>query len=132
MGACVLFRKDEFLVAGGFDDKMFMYAEEVELYRRLLDPKVQKSLPRRRRVYFTPKTKVVHIGGVSTKKANAYRLTYELQGIEYIYQKHYPHLLWFIRLVINVGVVMRLAIFSLIPSRRDTLVEYKKYFTRSK
>lgn len=121
MGACVMFRKSEFLKAGGFDDKIFMYAEEVELYRRL---KSTLNL----RVHFTTKTKVVHIGGVSTKKANAYRLTYELQGIEYIYAKHYPNLLWLIKLVITLGVLMRIALFSLIPTRRDTVVEYLKYF----
>ncbi len=121
MGACVMFRKSEFETAGGFDDKIFMYAEEVELYRRL-----QESL--HKKVHFTTKTQVVHIGSVSTKKANAYRLAYELKGIEYIYAKHYPHLLWFIRFVIYTGVLMRLAVFSLIPSRRDTLVEYKKFF----
>jgi N-acetylglucosaminyl-diphospho-decaprenol L-rhamnosyltransferase len=121
MGACIMFRKEEFLAAGGFDDKIFMYAEEVELYRRLHETLGKK-------VHFTTKTKVVHIGSVSTKKANAYRLTYELQGIQYIYAKHYPHLLWFINFVIYTGVIMRIILFSLIPSRRDTVLEYKKLF----
>lgn len=125
MGACILFRKKEFLEAGGFDDKIFMYAEEVELYRRL-----KESL--NKVVHFTTKTKVIHIGSVSTKKANAYRLKYELQGIEYIYAKHYPNLLWFIKFVINTGVLMRILLFSLIPSRRDTLVEYKNFFAAKK
>ena len=125
MGACIMFRKAEFLTAGGFDDKIFMYAEEVELYRRL-----KASLGKK--VFFTTSTKVVHVGSVSTKKANAYRLAFELQGIEYIYQKHYPKLLPYIQFVINVGVLMRMALFSLIPSRRDTLVEYQKYWNRKK
>ncbi|MEI6690177.1 MAG: glycosyltransferase family 2 protein [bacterium] len=125
MGACVLFRRDEFLAAGGFDDKIFMYAEEVELYRRL-----KESLGKK--VYFTTKTKVVHMGGASSKKANAYRLMYELKGIEYIYTKHYPNLLWFVKAVIFVGVILRMLVFTLIPSRREALVEYQKYFEGNK
>ncbi len=121
MGACVLFRKDEFLQAGGFDDKIFMYAEEVELYRRLAESLHKK-------VFFTSKTQVVHMGGASSKKANAFRLMYELKGIEYIYTKHYPNLWWFVRGVIFIGVVLRLIVFSLIPSRHEAIAEYQKYF----
>ena len=121
MGACVLFRRSEFLAAGGFDEEIFMYAEEVELYRRLRDSLGKKVL-------FTPATQVVHIGGVSTKKANAYRLVYELRGIEYIYKKHYPRWASLIRCIIYTGVIMRLVVFSLIPSRRETVKEYLAYF----
>ncbi|KKU26465.1 MAG: Glycosyl transferase family 2 [Microgenomates group bacterium GW2011_GWA2_46_16] len=124
MGACVLFRTQEFLEAGGFDNKIFMYAEEVELYRRL-----QASLGKE--VYFTPKTQVTHLGRASSNKANAFVLIHELKGIEYIYQKHYPSLLWFIRFVILVGVALRIIVFSLISSRRESLAEYKKFFERS-
>ncbi len=122
MGACVLFRTDEFLTAGGFDEKIFMYAEEVELYRRL-----KESLGKK--VYFTPKTQVVHLGRASSNKANAFVLIHELQGIEYIYAKHYPHLLSFIRFIISVGVMIRLIVFRVIPGRSDAYAEYKKYFS---
>jgi len=122
MGACMLFRKNEFLVAGGFDDKMFMYAEEVELYRRL-----QSTLGKK--VYFTPKTQVIHLGRASSNKANAFVLIHELKGIEYIYAKHYSHLLPFIRFIISVGVMIRLIVFRVIPGRSDAYAEYKKYFS---
>ncbi|MFH1244048.1 MAG: glycosyltransferase family 2 protein [bacterium] len=125
MGACIIFRKDEFLAAHGFDEQIFMYAEEVELYQRLYESLHKKVL-------FTTKTQVVHVKGVSTKKAHAYRLTCELRGIEYLYQKHYPNLLWFIKFVINTGVIMRIVLFSIIPSHRGTLVEYKKFFRKAK
>ena len=125
MGACILFRKSEFLKADGFDDEIFMYAEEVELYRRL-----KTSLGKR--ILFTPDTSVIHLGGVSTKKANAYRLALELKGVEYIYAKHYPLLLPLVKLVILLGVIMRMAVFSLVPSRKEALNEYKSYFRKSK
>lgn len=124
MGACVLFRRVELLAVNGFDEEIFMYAEEVELYRRLKDKFGKK-------VIFTPQTQVVHLGGASTKKANAFRLVQELRGVEYIYQKHYPRLYLFVKAVIVVGVLLRLVVFSLLPSRREALKEYLAYFRQS-
>lgn len=125
MGACVLFRKSEYLEVGGFDEKIFMYSEEVELYQRLSDKFGKKLL-------YTPKTQVVHLGSASSKKAATSRLVYELLGIEYIYQKHFPHLLGYIEFVLYTGVIMRIIIFSLIKSKRELVPEYLKYFQRSK
>ena len=124
MGACVIFRKSEFDSAGGFDEQIFMYAEEVELFRRLKSKTNKRNL-------FTPETKIIHLGSASTKKANAFRLTHELKGIEYIYKKHYRALFPLIKLIILSGVVLRLAVFLLIPSRHSALKEYLNYFKRS-
>ncbi len=121
MGACVLFRRKEFLAVGGFDDRIFMYAEEVELYRRL-KTKFGKQ------VFFTPQTQVVHLGGASSKKANAFRLVHELQGIEYIYRKHYPGWLPFIKFVLYSGAFLRLLLFKFMPGRREAYEEYHNFF----
>lgn len=121
MGACILLRTLDFLQIGGFDEQIFMYAEEVEFYLRLKDRPGKK-------LSFTPKTSVVHLGSASTKRASASRLVGELKGITYIYSKHYPHSLWFIRFVIYTGVVLRLIVFGLMPSRHEAVLEYKKFF----
>lgn len=120
MGACVLLRKDDFQKVSGFDEQIFMYGEEVELFIRLRQ-KTGKN------AYYTNSSSITHLGSVSTKKDNASRLVYELKSIEYIYTKHYPHLLWFIRFILYTGVTMRIALFSLIPGRRDSVLEYKKF-----
>lgn len=123
MGACVLFRRSEYQAVKGFDEHIFMYAEEVELYRRLHQKYPQK------RVLFTPEVQVTHLGGASSKKANAFRLVHELKGVEYIYQKHYSKLAPFIKLVLVSGALLRLLLFKFLPGRKDAYEEYKKFFT---
>ncbi len=121
MGACVLLKRADFLRVGGFDESIFMYAEEIELFQRLAETTGRSA-------YFVSASSIVHLGSASTKKSSATRLLNELKGIEYIYRKHSPALLWIIRIIIYTGVTMRIAIFSLIPSRRQAVLEYKKYF----
>lgn len=124
MGACVLFRKKDFESVGGFDEEIFMYAEEVELYRRLKS-KFNGI------VHFTTHTSVVHIGSASTKKANAYRLVHELKGIEYIYKKHYPLFKIPVKITLTIGALLRLILYRLIPGRKEAYEEYKKYFQKN-
>ena len=123
MGAVVLLRRDDFLAVAGFDEDYFMYGEEVELFYRL-----RLKYPSKKSRLISG-VQAVHVGSASTKKTNAHRLTQELRGIEYFYRKHLSHLYWYIKLVITIGVIMRLAIFAFIPSRKETLVEYRKYFS---
>lgn len=120
MGACVMFRKQELEGIRGFDEKIFMYAEEVELYLKLAKKYGKK-------VFFTTGTSVIHLKSASSKQAKAQQLILELKGIEYIYKKYSPHLLILAKAVIMTGVVLRILVFSLLPNRREAVKEYIKY-----
>lgn len=56
-GACVLFRLDAVMAAGAFDDRYFMYWEDVDLSRRLAE--------RGGRIVWLPWVRVTHLGGAS-------------------------------------------------------------------
>lgn len=119
MGACILFHREDLVQSGGFDDKIFMYAEEVELFLRL------KKLGKK--VLFTPSTHVIHLGGLSSEKSKTGKLIKELQGIEYIYQKHYPRFLVLLHPILYIGVWLRVIMFRLLKGKKGRVDEYKKY-----
>jgi GT2 family glycosyltransferase len=56
-GACALFRTADVAELGGFDDRYFMYWEDVELSRRI----ARKG----KRIVWLPWVRVTHLGGVS-------------------------------------------------------------------
>ena len=119
MGACIMFRKTEFWSVKGFDEQIFMYGEEVDLYLRLAQ-KLSKK------VSFDPTVYATHLGRSSSTKAATNVLIEEIKGIEHIYARHYPSYRSFARLVIKLGVLLRIAIYSMIPSRAVSVLEYKK------
>jgi GT2 family glycosyltransferase len=122
MGACILLRRDDYLAVGGFDPGIFMYAEEVELYMRL-----RRHFPHRPLARYLADTAVIHLGGESSGSAKAVRLTHEFAGLIYLYRRHYPHLLWYIRGIIRIGVVLRVIALAAFPARRADRTEYQKY-----
>jgi len=60
VGAVMVFRRDVFTAAGGFDEEFFFYHEETELQYRLF-------LQGRRSV-FVPSAEVIHVEGASARK----------------------------------------------------------------
>ena len=57
-GACFLVRREAFDAVGGFDDRYFMYVEEVDLCWRLARAGWRTG--------YEPSARVLHLGGVST------------------------------------------------------------------
>ena len=66
-GAFVFLPRTVFLTLGGFDERFFMYYEEVDLCRRLQ----QKGY----KVLYWPRLKAMHIGGASAKTVKSARVS---------------------------------------------------------
>jgi len=84
LGACFFMRAEVFKKVGGFDEDYFMFYEEVDLCKRILNLGL--------RVVYLPSAKIHHVGSVSGKK-NYYLYTIRTYASKYIYiSKHYKHI----------------------------------------
>jgi rfaE bifunctional protein nucleotidyltransferase chain/domain len=79
-GACMMFRREAFVQAGGFDADFVIYGEEVDLCRRLKNKGWH--------VVFTPHAEVVHLGGASMDHIPGERLILKYNGLLRFYDKH--------------------------------------------
>ena len=81
-GACLLARRDALLAAGLFDERYFMYEEDVDLCAALR--------ARGGTILFTPHAKVVHRRGRSVLASGAsLRALYDQSHLRF-YEKHHP------------------------------------------
>lgn len=77
--ACLIARKKDFLKVGGFDEKVFLYMEDVDLLFRAKT----KNLS----CYFFPNASFIHYGAVISGRENSAVNIYS--GLVYFYNKHY-------------------------------------------
>lgn len=106
MGAFFLLKREVYEKTGGFDEKIFMYMEEVEWCIRIKQAGFK--------VFYTPDFSVVHLGGASSGGDISVPLFREMEGLLYVYRKHYPSLVWYLKLLIVLGCLMRIAAFTLL------------------
>jgi len=78
-GAALIIRKNLFEKLGGFDEKFFLYFEEVDLCERVEEAGF--------RVVFCPHAKVIHYGGKSTEKGEKIDRIFSKSRF-YFFQKH--------------------------------------------
>ena len=79
-GACMLFRKDVFLKVGGFDERFFMYFEEVDICLRI------KSIGYK--IMYFPKSVVIHFVGKSTTNKKWIQKTFEESRYKFFKKKY--------------------------------------------
>lgn len=85
-GADIFIRKDVFNDMNGFDEQIFMYYEETDLYYRMRKSKLKSCL--------LPYACLIHLEGGSFKKkykVNAKRFEIMLKSKLYFFDKHYGH-----------------------------------------
>ena len=80
-GACMIVRKDVFEMVGGFDEKIFMYSEDLDLCLRIK----QKGF----KVYYLPSVRVIHLGGISQKSNKITALKANISSRLYYTKKYY-------------------------------------------
>ena len=80
-GACLMTRRELLEHVGGFDEKFFLYSEDVDLCARLRATG--------KTVLFTPEVKVKHLKGRSTSKTVERTLLESHRSRLYFYSKHY-------------------------------------------
>jgi hypothetical protein len=81
-GACLLVRRGDAEAAGLFDERFFMYTEDVDFCAALR--------ARGRRVLFTPAAEVVHLRGRSGQSAPAATASLYRRSQVAFYEKHHP------------------------------------------
>ncbi|MEK7533031.1 MAG: glycosyltransferase family 2 protein [Patescibacteria group bacterium] len=98
-GACIVAPKKLFMQDLLFDEKIFMYMEEIDLLMRAR----QKGYP----TYFYPRSHIVHLGAASSTNKRKGPVLNIYRGFLYIYTKHGSLLgLFLVRLMLKVKAVI--------------------------
>jgi hypothetical protein len=116
-GAFMIIPAKLFQEVGGFDEKIFMYVEELELCYRI------KKLGKK--VVLDSHTSLIHLGGASGGSHLA--ITSEIKGMLYFWQKHKPKWqLFLVKFIFWVGSLLRYLIFGIIMANATHRKSYRQ------
>lgn len=128
MGAFFLVPRTLFVQLNGFDDRFFVYFEEVDFCFRA------KKLGCK--VIFNPEIKAKHIGCGTTESVKGFRLYLSVKSRLKYFKKNSSYLSYFFILIISFGIEPFARMFKALISRnkkdiKDIMLAYK-YFIQSK
>ena len=105
-GAFFMLKREVWENTLGFDENLFLYMEEVEWCKRILDHGFN--------IWYVPSIEVTHLHGASSQ-LNPQRLyTQELKGIKYYFKKYYAGNYFFLKIFLTLGLILRIIAFSLL------------------
>jgi len=125
--AAILVPRNVIRRVGSLDEKIFMYGEEVEWCYRIKKAGFE--------IYFTPATKIIHIGRGSSQQISTSAFIGEYKAIVYFYKKYKSGLsLQIARIFLKIGALKRIAIFGLLglacrqAGRKELIKSYVEAF----
>jgi N-acetylglucosaminyl-diphospho-decaprenol L-rhamnosyltransferase len=99
-GSCMLLRRTAFDVVGGFDPSYFMYCEDMDLCRRLVDAGWSSI--------YVPSAVITHEGGHATARAAGAMLREHHRALYRYLSRQYSGTAWApVRVLLGVGLLLR-------------------------
>lgn len=120
-GACIMGARSVFMQDLLFDEKIFMYMEEIDLLMR--------ARSTGHNTYFYHESEIIHIGGGSSKNKRTGPVLNIYKGLLYVYQKHYsPISMSILKVFLRAKAVISVIIGYLVGSDylKKTYVEAYK------
>jgi len=120
-GAFMLIKKEVLKITGGFDERFFMYAEDIDLSFRIDKAGFGN--------YYFAESTIIHFKGESTTKDTRYlKLFYKAMG-QFV-QKHYSGLssrIWIP--VLHAGIWLKSSVATITQSKANTISQPPTQFT---
>ena len=113
-GSCMFLQRKLFTDIGGFDERFFMFGEDIDLCYRIKESGKE--------IYYVPRTKIIHYGGESVKFAPYDSINAFYNAMILFYGKHFSKSQSiFSRLGIRFGIIIRQSL-SLIGELKSQII----------
>jgi GT2 family glycosyltransferase len=134
-GGCLMVRKEVLHKVGSFDERFFMYCEDVDLCRRISDGGFE--------LYYLYDAEVVHyVGGATEKEESQFSTLMKCQSISQLMDKYYgPKGRKIYRIFVFIGAQWRIVLLAFLGcwgkltntnKRIRTIGPFRKYLTMIK
>jgi len=119
LGAAFLVRREVWAQVGGFDERFFMYCEEIDLCRRIKGAGWG--------IYCVPRAEIVHLAGQSTRQFRAPMFVALWRSRFLMYEKHEgPLFRWLARRIVRLGLAAEARRARAAFKRGDSLAAYRE------
>ncbi len=117
VGAFMFMKRELYMEIGGFDEKCFMYSDDIDLSYMIL----QKNLSN----YYFHETTVIHYKGESTIKDGTYMKRFQ-EAMAFFYKKHFKISLFF-SVFMKIGIVL-FSVFKMFQGKTKIKLQPKSYY----